>query len=229
MRANGMPITFEIYRLQNPSINDAWFTSCKDNQEMIRQLSYRPENYINVFSCEDASSLGWAYQPYAEGYTEHSTNNRVYVDYKTLPGGAYPDYNLGATLVHEIGHYLGLVHVFYPNPEEGTHNICEQGGNPWTGGGNPNFWGDFVADTPAQKQATHRCPAQAPSSCPGAVDSIHNFMDYSYDSCLTTFSPGQRDLLYYVSSAYRPTLWSGGRDSGQRSMTPVLVKIKSEE
>jgi len=41
--------------MPSPNINDAWFTSCLDSQEMIRPLLYQPENDINVFSCDDAS------------------------------------------------------------------------------------------------------------------------------------------------------------------------------
>jgi len=227
MRANGIPITFEIFRMPREVIDDKFFATCRDNLALIRQQSFQPENYINVFSCGDNSSLGWAYQPYGDRFDEKDTANRVYVNYRTLPGSNWPGYDLGATLVHEIGHYLGLVHVFYPNPEEGTHHICERGGNPVTGGGNPGYWGDYIADTPAQKEATHGCPAQAPSSCPGAVDSIHNFMDYSFDSCLAEFTPDQIKFMYFVSATARPILWSGGTAASKKtSDNPVLIKVK---
>lgn len=52
--------------------------------------------------------------------------------------------------------------------------------------------GDYVSDTPIQRTATRGCPASQ-DSCPSqaGVDSIHNFMDYSYDECLYEFSAGQ--------------------------------------
>lgn len=82
---------------------------------------------------------------------------------------------MGLTAVHEVGHWMGLFHVF-------------QGGSAC--GLGP---GDQVADTPPQWNATSGCPrTRRPDSCPEpGLDSIFNYMDYSYDECMEEFTPGQ--------------------------------------
>jgi hypothetical protein len=96
----------------------------------------------------------------------------VMVHPETLPGGAIPEANLGKTLVHETGHWLGLYHTF-------------QGGCD-----DPN--GDYVDDTPASASQTEHCPTSR-DSCPlkPGNDPFHNYMDYSSDGCMTEFTQGQ--------------------------------------
>ena len=59
---------------------------------------------------------------------------------------------------------------------------------------NPSDAGDLIADTPQQSISTDGCPVNpVQDSCPSdpGVDSIHNVMDYSYDSCYEGFTADQ--------------------------------------
>jgi hypothetical protein len=94
------------------------------------------------------------------------------IDIATLPGSINPISNLGMTAVHEVGHWLGLLHVFDGNSCSGM--------------------GDWILDTPMQRTPTYGCPS-VKKTCDGVIgnDSIHNFMDYSDDYCVNEFTSGQ--------------------------------------
>ena len=106
----------------------------------------------------------------------------IRINYDSLPGGSIVHYNEGGTAVHETGHWLGLFHTF-------------QGGCTSTN--------DQVDDTPAQATPTTGCPATR-DSCPApGSDPIHNYMDYSWDSCFEQFTPGQGERANRMWAAYR--------------------------
>ncbi len=84
-----------------------------------------------------------------------------------MPGSA-PPYNLGRTLTHEVGHWIGLRHI-------------------WGDGG--CGVDDFCDDTPESDASNFGC-ATGHESC-GSTDMVENYMDYSDDACMDTFTEDQ--------------------------------------
>jgi hypothetical protein len=109
----------------------------------------------------------------------------------TLPGNTRrPEASFGYTTVHEIGHWLGLLHPWgTPTSEPGA---CEE----------PNG----IFDLPIMYEPIYECVNNIKSCAiqpPPEVDPIHNFMGYSDDCCLYEFTPGQVASMLAMYNDFR--------------------------
>jgi hypothetical protein len=125
--------------------------------------------YVNGGGPKGQPVLGWSRFPWQ--YAATPKLDGISVNVAGLPGGKAVGYNLGDTLVHETGHWLGLLHTFQGG--------CEGGG-------------DLVTDTPAEAEPSFYCETTR-DTCPDnpGLDPVHNFMDYSLDACMNQFTAGQ--------------------------------------
>ena len=160
--------------------NDAWHNDQNSNQYR-KATRLGGADALNIWLVE-FQYLGIATFPW--DYPNQGDIDGIRVLWSSLPGGSETNYDLGETATHEAGHWFGLYHVF-------------QGGCKESQGG------DQVADTPAQSIATNGCPEGQDSCAGGGLDSIHNYMDYSYDSCYDQFTPDQSTRMDEMWAAYR--------------------------
>lgn len=125
--------------------------------------------YINGGGPNGYPVLGWSRFPWQ--YQKNPAMDGINVNVAALPGGQARRYNLGDTAIHEIGHWMGLFHTF----QRGCSST-----------------NDMVSDTPAEADPSYYCYTTR-DTCPDdpGLDPVHNFMDYSYDSCMYMFTPGQ--------------------------------------
>jgi hypothetical protein len=172
-----------VTRTNNPK----WFNAGPGGIEhdMKRALHRGGPETLNLYSTTAGAYLGWAYFPSIVDSSSQAYLDGIVIDWESMPGTSdrYEDaFDLGETATHEAGHWLNLDHTF-------------------AGGCGPN--GDFVADTPAEKTPTSGCPA-GKDTCPEpGLDPIHNYMDYSFDSCYTEFTPGQVQRMQDAWLFYR--------------------------
>jgi hypothetical protein len=159
--------------------NTAWH---EDRQSAhYRSLTRRGgANALNIWLIDRPGILGIATFPW--DYAKHGSIDGIRVHYDSLPGGNIANYNLGGTATHETGHWLGLFHTF----QGGCSRLNDQ-----------------VDDTPAQATPTRGCPANRDSCALPGHDPIHNYMDYSWDSCYTEFTQGQAARINEAWAAYR--------------------------
>lgn len=152
------------------TVNDAWAVGdADDDVEMKKALREGSYAALNVYFQTDLAGniLGRCTLPSAVAASGTSESTAFIMDgcnvqANTMPGGSIIGYNLGKTVIHETGHWMGLLHTFEGYSCKGD--------------------GDFVDDTPAQSTSTDGCPVKPmKDSCPGeaGVDNIRNYMDYS--------------------------------------------------
>lgn len=127
------------------------------------------DKYLNIWVCNTVSGL---------------------LGYSSIPGGAKEidgvvintgvfglgtGTNKGRTLVHEIGHWLNLRHIW---------------GDGYCGD-------DYVDDTPKQQMANRGCPSGEKKTCGSTAhgDMYMNFMDFTDDACMYMFTFGQRQRM----------------------------------
>jgi Pregnancy-associated plasma protein-A len=207
-------IQFELVGITRTE-NDTWFDS--DDQDAYKPvLNKDPVTYINVYSTSASGYLGYAYFP--QDSAGQWWDGIVLLH--AAVGGRYngfPLYNQGRTLVHEMGHYLGLYHTF-----EG-YDACI---NSYVGG-------DLIVDTPAEGEGHYGCTQTY--TC-GNPDPIHNYMDYTDDICMYQFSAEQANravcsLLNYRPATYRvvPDEPSDGGGEGTSAIGPILIHLLRSE
>ena len=180
-------VRFTLRRI-TVSRNDRWFHArpySRADRQMKSRLHRGGARVLNIYVNRPKAGgqllLGFSTFPWQRA--AHPRLDSVTVSDVSLPYGPARGYNLGDTVIHETGHWLGLLHTFE---------------------GGCTAPGDGVADTPPEATASYYCDETSNTCHEDAVpdpsdplktidptDPVHNFMDYSYDACMYQFTPGQ--------------------------------------
>jgi len=185
--------------------------------------------YLNIWVCDmslfgTVFLLGYATPPdglphWPEGSVD-GLGDGVVIQYEAfgsnnpnplVAGGGTIDVR-GRTATHEVGHYLGLRHIW------GDGDCAEQ---------------DGVDDTPNAIDQSGSCDLEA-NTCVDAIlglgdlpDMVENYMDYSPETCQNSFTLGQVALMRGVLEVERFDLVTDNPALGieKFSLTPSQVNL----
>ena len=164
--------------------------------------NWDPKKYLNIYTVRFAESvqlLGYAYFP--EDLSSFPETDGVVVDFRcfgtngTAGLEGYDAYKLGRTVTHEVGHWLGLFHIWGDKVFE-TDNACGD---------------DKVSDTPPAEGDNsgnptfpHRPNNKCGSNANGEM--YMNYMDYVHDKSMVMFSKGQEQRMISSINTFRSNL-----------------------
>ncbi|MBP6759196.1 MAG: zinc metalloprotease, partial [Flavobacterium sp.] len=150
-----------------------------------------PTKYLNIWSLKftDNTLLGYAQFPDASSLpgldpkSGNSNTDGVVASYNAFGSKAYDDgsfildetYNKGRTMTHEVGHWLGLIHIW----------------------GDATCGTDYCADTPVHHDSNYGCPKIVNCDANGN-EMVENYMDYTDDACMNIFTQNQKDRILTV-------------------------------
>jgi|GEM_PF-1192064 len=152
------------------------------------QTIWDPMKYLNMwtltFGGDDVQLLGYAQFPNASGIEGLpsgqgvANTDGVVMRFNAFGrvGNVESPYDGGRTTTHEVGHWLGLRHIW--------------------GDQQPNCGNDFCDDTPDSNGPNYGCNRNA-NNCRGR-NMVENYMDYSDDPCMNIFTRNQKERMLVV-------------------------------
>lgn len=161
--------------------------------------AWSPDDYLNIWIGNISSGiLGYATPPYNAG----NNSDGVVIGYNFVGNSSSGAYNKGRTATHEVGHYLGLEHV-------------------WGTGGCSSD--DGINDTPDQSGPNYGIPVHPSPSC-SSNDMFMNYMDYGNDEVLVMYTLDQKTRMEYALDVLRNGL-AKPEPVGIKESTPNLISL----
>ena len=150
------------------------------------------KSYLNIWICNMKDVLGYSTFPGMDPLKDGVVLSVLDIG---KPRGTTRGVNDQRTVVHEVGHWVNLYHIW---------------GEDYCGD-------DKVDDTPKQGSYTPGCPSGTRITCGNGPtgDMYMNFMDFTDDVCMNMFTNGQRKrarAIFEAGGSRNSILYSKGLD-----------------
>lgn len=176
------------------------WTTASVNSTVKPATIWDPTQYMNMWSVKfgGASSniLGYAQFPSNSNLSGLNTiggsasTDGVVANFATFGSSDYGTFTLnapydkGRTMTHEVGHFLGLRHIW------GDDDNSDPGGLLCAT--------DYCNDTPEAHKANYSCVPTLASCTTGLFEMVQNYMDYTNDTCMNIFTINQKERMLAV-------------------------------
>jgi hypothetical protein len=144
--------------------------------------AWQSSKYLNIWVCDLADGVfGFASMPQSDPLKDGAV---IDFNFFGSTGIVSSPFDKGRTATHEVGHWLGLKHLW------GNAGGCVDD--------------DGIADTPQQSGPSSGCDL-GKTSC-GGLNMVQNFMDNSTDECMNIFTKGQAAEMRRILFSFRPEI-----------------------
>jgi hypothetical protein len=171
-------------------IQASWAARGTDIDLIVKPATiWDPTQYLNMWTLNISDDmLGYAQFPEASGLSGLGSSGTAITDgvissYNVFGSNdistsfllASP-YDKGRTMTHEIGHFLGLRHIW----------------------GDATCGDDYCADTPVHNDFNRGCPTKLSCASTTVNEMVQNYMDYTNDACMNIFTQNQKDRITVI-------------------------------
>lgn len=157
-------------------------------------------SYLNIW----VGSLAGGLTGYSSPLGGPADRDGIVISYKAFGKTGIGQTGQGRTATHEVGHWLGLKHIW---------------GDSYCGD-------DAIDDTPPQQSATRGCPGGLVTSCNNSGNMYMNFMDFTNDECTSMFTYGQ---AMRMRSAFEPGSFRHAMLASKGLSGPVVEETEAQE
>lgn len=150
--------------------------------------TWNRNNYLNIWIATiGGGTLGYAVPPGGPASSDGVVIDPLYIG---VGGTASAPFNKGRTATHEVGHWLGVDHI-------------------WGDDGTACTGSDGIGDTPNQAGQNYGCPSfPRTDACTGTSPGVMfmNYMDYTDDACMYMFTAGQKARMISILNTTRSSI-----------------------